>query len=96
LAPITTAGMNEAAIVASSIAAPRDVDTVMRLGFGFPDGPLVLADRIGLDVMQRLLRAFHEETKGDERYKANPLLDRHVRDGLLGEKTARGFLHHSL
>ena len=96
LARIAAAVVSEAAIVGASIAAPRDVDSVMRLGFGYPDGPLALADRIGLDVMQRLLLAFHQETDGDERYKASPLLDRHVRDGNLGEKTARGFLHHSL
>jgi len=39
---------------------------------------------------------FDAESPESERYKANPLLDRRVAEGHLGEKTARGFLYHAL
>lgn len=95
-ARIYLAVVNEAARVADTIALPRAVNLTMELGFNYPTGPLAMADHIGLDVVRQLLADFHRETDGDERYKANPLLDRHVADGNLGEETARGFLHHSL
>lgn len=95
-ARILVAVINEAAVVADSIALPRDVNLAMELGFNYPEGPLATADHVGLDVIQRLLNDFRERSHRDGRYEPNPLLDRHVADGNLGEQTARGFLHHSL
>ncbi len=68
----------------------------MELGFNYPEGPLATADYVGLDIIQRLLAEFHQQTGGDERYKPNPLLDKRVADGDLGESTSRGFLYHAL
>jgi len=95
-ARIVLAVVNEAALAADSIASAQDVDLAMKLGFNYPEGPLGLADYVGLDVIQKLLADFYKETGGDERYAANPLLDKRVADGDLGEGTARGFLYHSL
>ena len=95
-ARVFMAVVNEAARVAESVALPRDVNQVMELGYGFAEGPLAAADHAGLDVVQRLLREFHKGSEGDQRFADNPLLDKHVADGDLGEKTAKGFLHHSL
>lgn len=95
-ARIFAAVMNEAALVADSTARPHDVNTVMESGFSYAEGPLTTADRVGLDVMQRLLADFCEESGQDERYKANPLLDRLVAEGEFGERTAKGFLYHAL
>jgi 3-hydroxybutyryl-CoA dehydrogenase len=88
--------VNEAALVADSIALPRDVNLTMEMGFNYPEGPLALADRIGLDVVRSLMGEFARELPGDERYKASPLLEGLVSEGHLGEKTARGFLYHAL
>ncbi len=93
---VFAAVMNEGALVADTIALPRDVNLTMEHGFHYPEGPLALADHIGLDVVQRLLAECYQETNGDARYAPNPLLDRHVAAGNLGEKTARGFLYHAL
>ncbi|HVP10384.1 MAG TPA: 3-hydroxyacyl-CoA dehydrogenase NAD-binding domain-containing protein [Phycisphaerae bacterium] len=95
-ARIMLAAVNEAALVADSIALPRDVNLAMELGFDYPEGPLAVADRVGLDVVRQLLDEFAKETPGDDRYKASPLLERLVSEGHLGEKTARGFLYHAL
>lgn len=95
-ARIWTAVVNEAALVADSIALPRDVNLAMELGFSYPEGPLATADHVGLDVVQGLLRQFHAESGGGARYAPNRLLDQRVAEGDLGEKTGRGFLYHAL
>lgn len=95
-ARVFMAVMNEGALVADSIALPRDVNLTMELGFNYPEGPLATADFVGLDIVQRLLTEFREQTGGDERYKANALLDKRVANGDFGETTSRGFLYHAL
>lgn len=94
-ARIMTAIINEAALAAETIALPREVDLGMKLGFNFPEGPLEAADFAGLDVVLDLMREFQAEDRSG-RHDPAPLLERHVRDGHLGEKVAHGFLRHSL
>jgi hypothetical protein len=65
---------NEAALVAEAIALPRDVDLATELGFNYPQGPLAMADHVGLDVMRALLRDYDEESKGDQRFQPSPRL----------------------
>lgn len=95
-ARVMLAVINEGAIVADTIALPRDVNVTMELGFSYPQGPLAVADYAGLDVILNLMNEFHQETGGDERYKPARLLEHHVKAGELGEKSAKGFLHHWL
>ena len=95
-ARVFIAVMNEGALVADSIALPRDVNLTMELGFNYPEGPLATADHAGLEVMQQLLADFFKESGQAQRYKANPLLDKRVADGDVGEAAARGFLYHAL
>lgn len=95
-ARILLAVINEGAIVADTIALPRDVNLTMELGFNYPHGPLAVADLVGLDVVLNLMKDFHRETGGDERFKPAAIIERHVANGDLGEKTAQGFLHHWL
>jgi len=90
------AAINESALVADSIALPRDVNLAMELAFAFPEGPLAVADRVGLDLVESLMREFHEDLDGDHSFRPSPLLERLVAAGRLGEKTACGFLHHAL
>ncbi len=95
-ARILLAVINEGARTADTIALPRDVDVTMQLGFNYPQGPLGIADHVGLDIVQRLMTDFFGETKGDDRYAPNPLLDRLVSEGELGEQSAKGFHYHAL
>jgi 3-hydroxybutyryl-CoA dehydrogenase len=87
--------INEAvATLQDGIATPEAIDTVARLGFGHPLGPLALADLIGLDtcvaIMQVLARGL-----GDEKYAPCSLLTEHVAAGRLGRKSGQGFYSYS-
>lgn len=66
--------VNEAAdVVARGEASPADVDTAMRLGTGYPLGPLEWGDRIGPLCVVAVLRALHnDEPTG--RYRPSPWL----------------------
>lgn len=91
---IMIAMRNEAVdILAEGIASAEDIDAAMRLGGGFPIGPLALIDLVGLDVHVTNSDAMVRET-GNLKYRPHPLLRKMVRAGLLGRKTGRGFYTH--
>jgi len=83
--------INEAVhALAEGIADAEGIDTVARLGFGHPLGPLALADLIGLDTCVAIMEVL-QEGLGDPKYAPCPLLREHVRAGRLGRKSGRGF-----
>ncbi len=83
--------INEAIhLVMEGIASAEAVDKAIKLGFGFPIGPLELADTIGLDDLMSMMEGLYREL-GDLKYNPCPLLRRMVRDGYLGKKVGRGF-----
>ena len=73
-ARILAAIVNEAAsAVADGVATPDAVDTAMRLGTNWPDGPLAWGERIGLASVVHTLDALHA-AEPDGRYRTVPLL----------------------
>ncbi len=72
------------------IATAEAIDKAIKLGFGFPIGPLELADTLGLDDLMILMESLYKEL-GDLKYKPCPLLRRMVRDGYVGKKVGKGF-----
>jgi len=76
------------------VAEPEAIDTIARLGFAHPMGPLALADLIGLDTCVAIMEVL-QEGLGDDRYAPAPLLREHVQAGRLGRKTGRGFYEHA-
>ena len=86
--------VNEAAYaLMEGVASASDIDTAIKLGFGFPMGPLELADTIGLDDLMSLMESLFREL-GDLKYKPCPLIRRKVREGSLGKKTGIGFFSY--
>jgi 3-hydroxybutyryl-CoA dehydrogenase len=83
--------LNEAAwALHDGVAEPEAIDTIAKLGFNHPLGPLALADLIGLDTCVAILEVLREGL-GDERYEPCPLLREHVAAGRLGRKSGEGF-----
>jgi 3-hydroxybutyryl-CoA dehydrogenase len=74
----------------SGFATAEDIDHGLVLGAAHPQGPLALADLIGLDTVKAIADSLYDEFK-EPLYTAPPLLNRMVDAGLLGRKTGRGF-----
>ena len=72
------------------VAEPEAIDTVARLGFAHPLGPLALADLIGLDTCVAIMEVL-QNGLGDPKYAPCPLLRQYVQAGRLGRKSGRGF-----
>jgi 3-hydroxybutyryl-CoA dehydrogenase len=75
------------------VAEPEAIDTIAKLGFNHPLGPLALADLIGLDTCLAIMEVL-QEGLGDDRYAPCPLLREHVEAGRLGRKSGEGFYRY--
>ncbi|HEY8620581.1 MAG TPA: 3-hydroxybutyryl-CoA dehydrogenase [Dermatophilaceae bacterium] len=74
----------------SGFATAEDIDEGLVRGAAHPQGPLALADLIGLDTVRAVAESLYDEFK-EPLYASPPLLARMVDAGLLGRKTGRGF-----
>jgi 3-hydroxybutyryl-CoA dehydrogenase len=86
--------INEAAhALMEGVAEPEAIDTIAKLGFAHPMGPLALADLIGLDTCVAIMEVLHNGL-GDPKYAPCPLLRQYVQAGRLGRKSGRGFYRY--
>jgi 3-hydroxybutyryl-CoA dehydrogenase len=74
----------------SHYASREDIDDAMRLGCGYPMGPLALLDLIGLDTAYEILDTMYRQGR-NRLHAPAPILKQMVTAGLLGRKTGRGF-----
>ena len=86
--------INEAAYaLLEGVADAEAIDTIAKLGFAHPMGPLALADLIGLDTCVAIMDVLHRGL-GDPKYAPCPLLRQYVQAGRLGRKSGRGFYQY--
>ena len=78
----------------TGVAKVSNIDSIMKIGMGYPMGPLQLADFIGLDVCLSILEVMHEGFK-DSKYAPSELLVNMVKSGKLGVKSGEGFYDYS-
>ena len=76
------------------VASIVDIDNAMKLGCGYPMGPLTLGDFVGLDTTYYIANIMFDEFK-EKRFAPPPLLKRMVMAGLHGRKSGRGFYDYS-
>jgi 3-hydroxybutyryl-CoA dehydrogenase len=83
--------INEAAYaLQDGVAEAEAIDTIAKLGFNHPMGPLALADLIGLDTCVSIMEVLRDGL-GDAKYEPCSLLRERVAAGRLGRKTGAGF-----
>ncbi|MDA0312455.1 MAG: 3-hydroxybutyryl-CoA dehydrogenase [Gemmatimonadetes bacterium] len=72
------------------VASIEDIDTGMALGCGYPMGPFMLCDFVGIDTLYQISEIMFDEYR-EQRYAPPPLLKRIVAMGRYGRKTGMGF-----
>ncbi|MBU0692004.1 3-hydroxybutyryl-CoA dehydrogenase [bacterium] len=86
--------INEAALALQErIATFTDIDTALKLGVDYPEGPLAWGDKIGLDRVEAVMDGLHAWFKED-RYRCTPLLKKLVRNGYTGVTAGQGFYQY--
>jgi len=83
-------GLEAMRMVEEGVAAAKDIDTAMELGYNHPMGPLRLTDLVGLDVRLHIAEYLHSKL-GSERFRPPDILRRMVAEGKLGKKAGEGF-----
>lgn len=76
------------------LASKEDIDKGMKLGCGYPMGPLELLDFVGLDTTYYIAQIMFDEFK-DPMMAPPPLLKRMVLAGRYGRKSGRGFYDYA-
>jgi len=73
----------------------QDIDTAMKLGAGYPMGPLELVDYVGLDTLKYVVDGWHKNQPDKELYKPSETLNKLVSEGKLGRKSGEGFYKYT-
>lgn len=76
------------------VGSIEDLDASMKLGCGYPMGPLTLLDFVGLDTTFYIANIMFDEFK-EQRFAPPPLLKRMVLAGWNGRKAGRGFYDYA-
>ena len=80
-------------VLEEGTASPEDIDKGMRLGTGWPIGPLALIDLIGIDVHVHVCEALWNAYR-EPKFAPPPRLVRMAKAGLLGRKSGEGFYRY--
>jgi 3-hydroxybutyryl-CoA dehydrogenase len=80
--------------VEEGVGTVEDIDLAMKLGCGYPMGPLTLLDFVGLDTTYYIANIMFDEYR-EKRFAPPPLLKQMVMAGRLGRKSGRGFYDYS-
>ncbi len=81
-------------VLDEGLASAEDIDNAMKLGCGYPMGPLALLDFVGLDTKYYIANIMFEEFRTPQ-FAPPPLLKRMVLAGHHGRKSGRGFYDYS-
>lgn len=77
-------------MLAEGVATAEDIDTAMKLGSGWPMGPIELSDLVGLDIHVNNSDLL-ADALSDEAFRPDPVVRQLVDEGHYGRKTGHGF-----
>jgi 3-hydroxyacyl-CoA dehydrogenase len=72
-------------------ASAEDIDNAMKLGCGYPMGPIELTDYVGLDTTLAIIQGWVERYPDDPSFVIPKILETKVSEGKLGRKSGEGF-----
>jgi len=72
-----------------------DIDTAMKLGAGYPMGPIELLDYVGLDTSKYIVDGWKKRYPDEASFKTSDLLNKTVEQGKFGKKTGAGFYNYN-
>ncbi len=81
-------------VLEQGVASVEDIDNSMKLGCGYPMGPLTLLDFVGNDTTYYIANIMFDEFK-EQRFAPPALLKRMILAGWNGRKAGRGFYDYS-
>jgi 3-hydroxybutyryl-CoA dehydrogenase len=81
-------------LVEAGVATPADIDRAIKVGLGYPLGPLELLDLVGLDTHLLVAEALYASTH-EPRAAVPALVKRMIAAGHLGRKTGQGFFKYA-
>jgi 3-hydroxybutyryl-CoA dehydrogenase len=81
-------------VLQDGLASIVDIDNSMKLGCGYPMGPLTLLDFVGLDTTYYIANVMFDEFR-EARFAPPALLKRMVLAGWNGRKSGRGFYDYA-
>ncbi|KAF7265818.1 hypothetical protein GWI33_020888 [Rhynchophorus ferrugineus] len=76
-------------------ASPRDIDIAMKLGAGYPMGPIELADYVGHDTTASIIQGWHEKFPDNPLFNPCESTKRLVQEKKLGVKTGEGYYKYN-
>jgi len=76
-------------------ASAADIDTAMKLGAGYPMGPIQLADYVGLDTCKFIMDGWSAKYPDVELFRQSELLNKLVAEGKHGIKAGEGFYKYN-
>jgi 3-hydroxybutyryl-CoA dehydrogenase len=81
-------------IMEEGIASFEETDAILESS-GFKMGPFKLMDLIGIDINLAVSQSLYGAFNKEERFKPSPVQIEKVKNGLLGEKTGKGFYDYT-
>ena len=76
------------------VGSIEDIDQGMKLGCGYPMGPLTLLDFVGIETTYYIAEILFNEYR-EKRFAPPPLMKRMVLAGMYGRKSGKGFYDYS-
>jgi len=75
-------------------ASAKDIDIAMKLGAGYPMGPIELSDYVGHDTSLFILEGWHKKFPDNPLFNPNESVRKMVKEGKLGMKSGEGFYNY--